>query len=368
MVLALGGQHEVATNLLNYTFSLEMQGRERLDKKHPAYGLIAWGAIAPAWQTGNYGDDNARVILAAILASSALKSDRWNEPISRGILANFRTTGELGFRGDRIDIPALEQHGWKHFHDAKTINYAPHFESYLWACYFWAYQQTGDRALLDKTENAIAMIMAAYEKKQWRLMDNSERARMLLCLSWLVRVRDSEQHRHWLSIVAHDLLESQDTCGAIAERLGGHGGGHYQIPQSNDAYGTAETPLIQQNGDPASDQLYTTGFALLALHEAAAATGGAKLKSAEDRLAEFLCRIQVRSKIPYLDGTWFRAFDFRRWDYWASSADMGWGVWSVEAGWGQAWIAATLALRERGTSFWEITSHMNLADSLKKGL
>jgi hypothetical protein len=209
--------------------------------------------------------------------------------------------------------------------------------------------------------------MDAYTAKKWRWMDNNERSRMLLCLSWLVRLQDTPQHRQWLTTIATDLLAAQQPCGAIQERLGGTGGGHYQIPQSNQAYGTAETPLIQTVGDPASDQLYTTGFTLFALHEASAATGDAKLKAAEDRLAKYLCRIQVRSQaIPYLDGAWFRAFDYRRWEYWASSADMGWGVWAVEAGWGQSWIAATLALRDKNTSFWEITASSKINDKMAR--
>ena len=31
-------------------------------------------------------------------------------------------------------------------------------------------------------------------------------------------------------------------------------------------------------------------------------------------------------------------------------------AWSVEAGWGQAWIAATLALREKQTTLWDMTA------------
>jgi hypothetical protein len=287
--------------------------------------------------------------------------------ICRALLANLRTTGTLGFRGDRIDIAPLEQHGWKHFHDAATVNPAPHFESYLWACYLWAYARTGEREFLDKTVTAVGMTMDAYAKKQWRWLDNIERSRMLLCLAWLVRVQDTPEHRAWLSTIANDLLAAQQPCGAIQERLGGAGGGHYRIPQSNEEYGTAETPLIQTVGDPACDQLYTTGFALLALHEAAAACGDANLSSAEHKLADFLCRIQIRSDaIRYLDGGWFRAFDYQRWDYWASNADLGWGVWSVEAGWGQAWIAATLALRERHTSFWEMTADSRVKQQLDR--
>jgi hypothetical protein len=357
---------QIATNLLTYIFGPEMQSLGRLDSKHPAFGLIAWGAISPAWQVANYGDDNSRVILAAIAASAAIETDRFDEHILRALYANLRTTGSIGFRGDRIDIPELEQHGWKHFHDAKIVNFSPHFESGLWACYLWAYRATGDRAFLDKTLTGIELTMQAYEKNQWRWMDNTERSRMLLCLAWLVRIDDTPTHRQWVTMIARDLLANQQPCGAIPERFGHNAGGHFQVPQSNDAYGTTETPLIQQNGDPVSDQLYTTGFALFALHEATAC-GFANLKPAEEKLADYLCRIQVRSeKHPELDGGWFRAFDFKRWDYWASSADAGWGAWSLEAGWAPAWTAASLALRHRHTTFWEFTATSKLRDQLPK--
>ncbi|MEA2707952.1 MAG: hypothetical protein QOF78_553 [Phycisphaerales bacterium] len=370
MVLALSADarsKQVAANLLDYTFGPEMQSLGRLDPAHPAFGLIAWGAISGAWTVGNYGDDNARVLLATILASAGINSDRWDEHVCRALLANLRTTGTLGFRGDRVDIGPLEKHGWKHFRDAETINYSPHFESGLWACYLWAYARTGDKEFLDRTTNAIRMSMDAYAKTQWRWNDNMERSRMLLCLAWLVRVDDRPEHRAWLTTIATDLLAAQHESGAIADRLANAGGGHYQIPRSNEAYGTSETPLIQKNGDPVSDQLYATGFALLGLHEAAAATGDEKLRTAEDKLAAYLCRIQLRSeKLPYLDGAWFRAFDFGRWDFYASSADMGWGAWSVEAGWGPAWTAATLALRERKTTMWEMTATSRMKEQLPR--
>ncbi len=111
--------------------------------------------------------------------------------------------------------------------------------------------------------------------------------------------------------------------------------------------------------------LYTSNFALVGLHEAAAATGERLYREAGDRLAAFLCRIQVRSEThPELDGGWFRAFDFRRWDYWASNADEGWGAWSIESGWTQAWITSVLALRQMGTSLWELTAGSRIAENL----
>jgi (p)ppGpp synthase/HD superfamily hydrolase len=83
-----------------------------------------------------------------------------------------------------------------------------------------------------------------------------------------------------MTAVATDLLKSQQSSGALREHIVGiKDGGHYSVPVSNEAYGTTETPLQQSPDDPVTDQLYTTGFALLGLHEAAAATNDANLKS-----------------------------------------------------------------------------------------
>ncbi|HEY2585522.1 MAG TPA: hypothetical protein VGI81_07155 [Tepidisphaeraceae bacterium] len=68
-------------------------------------------------------------------AAACLRSDAWDAPILQALLANLRTTRKLGFRGDRIDIPALEQNGWHEYHDASPVNYSPHFEAYPWACF-----------------------------------------------------------------------------------------------------------------------------------------------------------------------------------------------------------------------------------------
>jgi hypothetical protein len=43
---------------------------------------------------------------------------------------------------------------------------------------------------------------------------------------------------------------------------------------------------------------------------------------------------------------------------------MGWGAWSVEAGWAPAWAAATLGLRAKGTSLWDWTSKSRISEHL----
>ncbi len=373
-VLALQGalegdavNKETAENLLDFLyFDSELCQGERGNPKHPAFGHIAWGAGSRAWQIGNYGDDNARTLLATMAAAAMLHSDKWDEPMLKALAANLRTTGKLGFRGDRVDVPPLEQNGWKFYHEQETINYSPSFEAYPWACFLWAYDKTKEPEYLEKAKTGIRMTMAVYPKG-WRWGDNLDRTRMVLALAWLVRVEDTAEHRHWLEQVAGDLIRRQQPCGAIPDELLGASTGHFHAPASNEAYGTSETPLMQTDGDPVSDQLYSTNFALIGLHEAAEATHDPKLKQAEDKLVEYVVRIQTRSdSLPYLSGTWFRAFDFRRWDYWSSSGDAGWGAWCAETGWGPAWNGITIGLRQHHTSLWELTRSSKIARHVER--
>jgi hypothetical protein len=366
MALAFGdkvasrrGYADTARRLLDfYYFNSSARTGPRGDPNHGAYGLIAWGTGTPAWLVANYGDDNARLLLASLATAALLQEDHWDEAMLRCLLANLRTTGPLGFRGDRIDIPELGRNGWEPYFRRRITSFAPHYESYLWACNLWAFHKTGFEPFGERAKTAIRKTMAAYpDRWRWTNGLQQERARMLLCLAWLTRLEDTPEHRAWLRRVAQDLLARQDASGAIREEIGALGLGQMQPPQSNEAYGSGESPLLQKNGDPVCDLLYTCNFALLGLHEAAAATGDSFYAQAEERLARFLCRIQVRSeRHPELDGGWFRAFDFRLWDYWASNADAGWGVWSIESGWTQGWITSVLALRRMQTSLWELTA------------
>lgn len=347
----------VAGNLGDFIFfNSGITKGPRDDPASASFGLMSWNLNG---DTGVfYGDDNARSLLGALAGAALLNTDRWDEKILRCLLANLRTTGPFGFRGARIDEGPLHQNGWQHYFRTPTVHYAPHYEAYLWACLLWAHRQTGYPLFLDRPKRAIRMTMDAYPGEwQWTNGLQQERARMLLPLAWLVRVEDTAEHREWLRRVAADLLARQDACGAIREELGASGKGAYAPPASNAAYGTNEAPLIQTNGDPLCDLLYTTNFAFLGLHEAAAATGDALYADAEEKLAKFLCRIQIRSEThPELDGGWFRAFDFRRWECWASNADLGWGAWSIESGWTCAWINAVLAMRQMNTSLWDLTA------------
>src|SRR5262249_44545171 len=148
----------------------DLQGSIRADPHHPAFGLIAWGTVAPAWSRATYGDDEARVLLASAAASVWLKDRQWDRPMLRALWANLRTTGRRGYRGDRIDFPDLERRGWKSYSEADLVNRSPAFEAYLWACNLWAYRATGDREFLERTSAGIRDTMSAYPKG-WRWGD-----------------------------------------------------------------------------------------------------------------------------------------------------------------------------------------------------
>lgn len=342
--------------------------KEYGDPNHGAFGLIPWGISNQAWFKASYGDDNARFLLGAMTSSALTGANQWDEILMKSLVALIRTTGQNGFRGSRIDLKDFEENGWRYYQNREILNLSPHFEAYLWACYLWAYDKTNDEIFLDKAKKGIDLMMEHYtDGWVWTNGLSQERARMILPLSWLVRVDDTRENRELLLQVTKDFLELQDECGAIREELGKIEMGKYPPPQSNEAYGTSEASLIAKNGDPVSDLLYTTNFAFLGLHEAAYATKDPEIEKAVNKLAEFLCRVQVQSdNHPELNGGWMRAFDYERFEHWGSNADHGWGAWAIETGWTQGWITTILALRELDVSIWELTKDSKVAEYYPK--
>lgn len=343
----------VAERLSDYSFK-EFQDGPRSDPNSPTYGLLGW-AYTHKWVY--YGDDNARSILGSILAGKVLGTDKWKKNLDAAIEANLNTTGKNGFRGPRLHEQDIQANGLEYYQNRELINPHPHFESWLWACYLWQYANTGDKKYLETAEKGISLTMAAYpDGWSWTNGIQQERARMVLPLAWLYRVSPTEDHKAWIDRITADIAKNQVECGAIREELGDPSKGSFGAERSNADYGRNEAPLIFRNGDPVADMLYTSNFAVFALNEAACATGDPKIRKMADDLGEFLVRIQARSeKRKNVDGAWFRAFNYRDWDYWASNADAGWGAQSTLTGWIQSWIITTLALMEKGTSYWDIT-------------
>ena len=346
---------QLAGEILDYTWSSPdfFQG----DRTSSAYGLLNWMKNLPAF----YGDDNARVILSTLTARRLLHDDRWDEPVLKCLLGNLRTTGPLGFRRDCIRYSNLEKEDdWRIFNSEETISYSPHYQAYLWAAYLWAFELTGYEEFLEKAKNAIEMTMNVYPKLRWTNGLTQEIARMLLPLAFLVRIEDNRKYREWLRKIVEELLAYMQPCGAIYEQMGSLENGKYPSPRCNADYGTTEASIIQKNGDPACDLLYTANFAFLGLHEASVTTGDPIFKEAEEKLADFLCRIQVKSsEHPYLNGSWMRSFDTELWEYWGSEADHGWSAWCVESGWTNTWIASVFGMRHLNEGLFSEANTLN---------
>jgi hypothetical protein len=358
-----------ASNLLDFVyFNSRLQQGPRANIDSSSFGFIDWFTREDDNKGVYYSDDNARVILSTLTTAAALKTDRWDEGALKVILANFRSTGPAGFKPRRLEEPNLQKLGWKYYHEKEYFHYAPHYQSWIWATFLWLYDKTKYKPLLERSKTGIENMMKAYPNEwHWTNGLQQERARMVLPLAWLLRVENTPEHRKWLHQIVNDLLSFQDESGAIREDLGDVGHGKYAPPKSNAAYGTNEAPLVQKNGDPIADMLYTSNFAFFSLTEAAAISGENRIIKAVNKLADFMVRIQVRSeKHPQLNGAWYRAFDYNRWEYWGSNADAGWGVWSTESGWTQGWITTMLMMHELNTNVWDFTANSQIVNVFNK--
>ena len=356
-----------AERILNYLFTSPSMCC--LEDGSPVFGQLKFFENIPAY----YGDDNFRAAMGAVFTSSLLNTDCWDKSILRTMLSVLNTTGKLGFRRDRLDYPlsftGKDGHPLEFYQNEELENLDPHQQAYVTAGFIMAYKLTGLRRFLDYAKKGIYRLMEAYPDVNWMNGWSQEMARMLLPLAWLIREEDTPFHRQLLERVMADLKRLTEPCGAIREIMGNLKFGKFPSPQSNDAYGTTEASLIQQNGDPACDLLYTTNYAFIGLHEAVAATGNPEYLAMEDKLADFLCRIQVSSKShSYLDGAWMRGFDWTLWDYYASSADSGWGAWSIESGWTNNWISSVLAMRHAKLNFWDMIERGRMSGILEAGM
>jgi len=237
--------------------------------------------------------------------------------------------------------------------------------------FLWAYQKTNYTLFYDRAYAGISTIMDRYAHLRWVEYFSTEQARMLLPLAWLVRVNNTALHRFWLKKVSSDFLSKQHSSGAIQEWLGDPGLCEDCPPANNNVYGTSEGPAIQENGDTCADFLYTQNFALLGLHEAVYAVPDEPLYSqGVESLVKFIIRTQISAadKYSYLDGAWYRAFDFERWEYFGSSTDWLWGPWCIESGWIVTWIPAVLGFRQLDVSMWDFTQNDSpvTSDSMKQ--
>ena len=349
-----------AVGALDYVISGERAGREM------AEGLIKTMLdtpkvrdCCPASQTFGslffddtnravYGDDNSRAALGAILAEELLDDPKHAKKLLQLGYSLLRTTGPNGLRRPSLIQPEhFQGKTWKNYRNENYEKVHPHYQAWHWALNLQLYKLSGDRDFLDSAKAALAEANKCFPDFYWQNGATGDWARILLPYAMLVEVEDTPEHRAWLKKVADFYVDKLNEHFTAPEVMGKLELGHYPAPSCNADHGRGEAALVQFNGDPACDLLYSVNYGFAGLHEAYMATGDEKYKNALDGMAKFFCRIQAFSgSQPYINGAWLRGFDYDLWEFFGSASDSGWGPWCVETGWTNSWIAATLALRQ----------------------
>ncbi len=355
---------DYASGILDGMFSADNRWA---DPASPLYGQFRFYERNQAC----YASGNGRSCLSALVAGELLGKNAWDRDCLINLLTSWRLTGENGFRRPRFDDPeSFREHPAEFYRNEDFVHLSPHYQASHLAAFLAGWKLTGFAGFRDSAEHAAGLLMTSYPKLRWTNGQSQEVARLVMLLAWLVRAEATPAHLEYLDRVIADVKRLMQPCGAVAEEMGDLSMGDFPAPQSNAAYGTTEAALIQSNGDPACDLLYTANYMLIGLHEAAAACPDRpEYRELEDRLCRFICRIQVHSTVrPELDGAWMRGFDWELWEYFGSSADTGWGAWSIESGWTNSWISSTLALRGLGMSLWDMMPAGKLAGLLPEAL
>ena len=225
----------VATNLLNYAhlhagfhqaWAVGANGGGGTADGRPwvisgdTFGIKSWTTSKGAYELF-YKDDDARGLLAAIATAGLLQSERWHSTLATGVLGNLRITPHDGF-GPRssafaklVDAAGFDpRKGWRQYYDSQSAGddkggaISPHYQSYIWAAFLWAYGRSGFAPLLARPQAALRSAMEGFPAK-WVPTANGiamQRARILLPLAFLVRANDTAEHRQWLISAVDGLL------------------------------------------------------------------------------------------------------------------------------------------------------------------
>ena len=365
----------VAGQLLDYMFRWsDSQTYENANATNPRYGIVWWNQKNAAnasdgvasWHSEDYGSNTGCVLMGATATASLLGTNSWRERMLYALFAEIRTTGRRGFRPSSIKASDLDQKGWQYyFHDTTVVSgakYPPHYGAQPAAYFLFAGESTGLHKLFhEPAVQYIRGVMSGLSRGNWTWTQSmtNELGTLLLTLAWYLRVYPLDAQGHeWLTTVVDRLLSYQTEAGGIKQFFGtGIESNKCSacVPTSNENYGSGEAPLMFFGNETITDCLYSLNFIAIGLREAYGATGNLTFKHAENKLHEYLIRIQVASVAhPELEGSWFRAFDYHRWEYFASDSDWGYGPWVTDNGWTNGWIQTSMALAKMNTTLYDV--------------
>lgn len=290
-----------------------------------------------------YADDNGWACFFALLYGATAKDDLAIESGFEAAVALRDTWGANGHRRKRIDLPHFYEvggrEGLRTESPGRDLYRSPHYEAASMAAMGLASLLTGDLSFVQVAVAGMEDYLSMWPHGiLFQHSENDDASKFIVALLFcgvaLSRPDLIESARRLLD----PFLEAQLPSGAIPDidRLGER----YGRNRSNADYGTFESSLFCETDDLVTDQVYGTSFLLIALyiaHQALPEDDAAKLGLY--RLADYLEAIQLRDTgHRFLDGGWMRAFDPRRWEYFGSAGDWGYGPFLLETGWCQAII------------------------------
>ena len=320
----------------------------------PCYGQFTFYENVPTYYAS--GNAKSAMLMMAALPLTGNRLER-EKIIMRLMYSLLRSTGINGHHRSALTVPdSFREHNWDFYAAEDYVNNTPHREAALLAMFACAYYWTKDEDFKLKAERGIASIMRAYPDLPWTNGYSAELAKLPLVLALMLQIDPgNEQYKQWLDQVVSDIAARMDEHGALLETFHIMDNGLYAPPKSHSEYGSAEAPLIDRNGDPCCDFVYTQVFALAGMHEAYMCTKDERCKKLRDRLTEFMIRTQIVSFAhPEFNGGWMRAFDTNLWEYYGSSSDPFWGAWCLESGWTNAPAAMNLLMIQKNRSLFSL--------------
>ena len=125
---------------------------------------------------------------------------------------------------------------------------------------------------------------------------------------------------------------------------------------------------IGDGSDHVADMLYCNNFSLAALSlllrlppQKAKGVDMARARDVYGKLRDFICKVQIASSDPRVDGAWMRAYEMDLGEWYGLDRDSGWGPYCIETGWTMGTIPAVLMFDGKSRSYWGVNVDLRQA-------